>query len=122
MVENDHVVSIALAQLLQSWGAEVAAAEHDDKLLQILAGRKPDLMIVDRHLADGRDGFDAAARLDAEWGTRIPGIMLTADYDITGLARHNHDHRRVLQKPAMPTVLYAVLRGALDESEPPRLP
>lgn len=117
VIENDVAVATALGQLLQSWGANVASAEHDDALLETLAGRKPDLMIVDRHLGGGRDGFAAAARLETVWGRRVPGLILTADYDITSLAEVNREHRRVLQKPAMPAVLYAILRGALDETE-----
>ncbi len=120
VVENDAAVSIALTQLLGSWGAEVAAGEHDEELLQVLGGRRPDFMIVDRHLAGGRDGFEAANRLEAAWGARVPGLVLTADYDITRIAAQNREYRRVLQKPAMPAVLYAVLRAALDEADAAR--
>jgi len=113
VIENDATVSVALARLLESWGAEAITAEDDDALLAKLGGRCPDLLILDRHLSGGKDGFQAAERLEREFGRDLPGIMLTGDYDLKGLAELNRRKRRILQKPAMPAVLYALLVAEL---------
>lgn len=118
VVDNEEQVAAALGRLLEEWGATPVVAFGGDALLAALGGRMPDLAIVDRHL-DGEDGFALAARLEAACGHPLPVLILTGDYDIANLSLANRDRRRILQKPAMPAVLHAVLTAELDRAAPP---
>ncbi len=111
VLENDQAVTMALTQLLVGWGAQVVRSEDDAALLATLAGRVPDAVIADMHLAPDRDGFGALDRLERAFGRRLPSLILTGDYNLRELAQLNHAKRQVLQKPVWPAVLHAVLRG-----------
>lgn len=111
VLENDQAVTMALTQLLVGWGAQVVRSEDDAALLAKLAGRLPDAVIADMHLAPDRDGFGALDRLERAFGRRLPSLILTGDYNLRELAQLNHAKRQVLQKPVWPAVLHAVLRG-----------
>lgn len=114
VLEDDQAVTMALTQLLVGWGAEVIRGEDAGALLAALAGRAPDAVIADRHLASDRDGFAALDRLDLAFGRRLPSLVLTGDYNLRELAQLNQARRQVLQKPVWPAVLHAVLRGELS--------
>ncbi|MBN9000114.1 MAG: response regulator, partial [Rhizobiales bacterium] len=118
VVDNEARVAASLGRLLAGWDAVPVIAADGEELLQRLAGRRPDIAIIDRHLEGGEDGFALAARLEAAVGGALPVLILTGDYDIGNLALANRDRRRILQKPAMPAVLHAVLLAELGGQDP----
>lgn len=113
VLEDDATVAEALARLLAGWGARVAVGATGAELAAALAGAMPDAVIADCQLADDEDGFAVLDRLDALHGRRLPGVVLTGDYDVGTLKRRNRARRRVLHKPVWPAVLEAVLRHEL---------
>ena len=115
IIDDDAAVTESLERLLMSYGAIAVTASHDDDLLRTLAGRRPDAVIADRHLGDGRDGFVALNRLEEKLGA-LPSLILTGDSD-EGVQQHaNNAGRRVLRKPVWPEALEAALCFELGRS------
>jgi CheY-like chemotaxis protein len=116
LIEDDQAVALALAQLLEGWGARVISAPTGQLMIEQLGRDVPDLIIVDCELGDDEDGFAVLDRLDRLYGRRLPALVLTGDYDVSALGQRNRANRRVLHKPVWPAVLQAVLHYELTAS------
>ncbi|MEO6030310.1 MAG: hybrid sensor histidine kinase/response regulator, partial [Burkholderiaceae bacterium] len=70
---------------------------------------KPDLLIVDFRLEDGRTGIDAIKALRARFGPALPAIL------VTGSTMTGHDEQaqqfdfHLLVKPVLPNKLRAMI-------------
>jgi CheY-like chemotaxis protein len=117
LIEDDQAVALALAQLLQGWGAEVVVAPTGALIVERLGSDAPEVVIADCELGDDEDGFAVLDRLDGLYGRRLPALVLTGDYDVSALGQRNRANRRVLHKPVWPSVLQAVLHYELTATE-----
>jgi PAS domain S-box-containing protein len=117
LIEDDQAVALALAQLLEAWGAEVISASTGKLLIELLGSDVPDVAIADCELNDDEDGFAVLDRLDRLYGRRLPALVLTGEYDVSALGQRNRANRRVLHKPVWPAVLQAVLHYELTAFE-----
>jgi CheY-like chemotaxis protein len=117
LIEDDQAVALALAQLLEAWGAEVISASTGKLLIELLGSDVPDVAIADCELNDDEDGFAVLDRLDRFYGRRLPALVLTGEYDVSALGQRNRANRRVLHKPVWPAVLQAVLHYELTAFE-----
>jgi CheY-like chemotaxis protein len=85
----------------------VARARTGGELINLVARERPDLVLVDVHLARGRDGLAAVKEIQERFG--IPAIAATghltaAEAEAAGLLG-------LLSKPYTPHALRAVLEG-----------
>ncbi|WP_448207090.1 PAS domain S-box protein [Azospirillum sp. sgz302134] len=116
LVEDDVIVLLGLKATFESWGYEVLAAGSADQALTQLrkAGRRPDVVVADYRLREGRTGTEAILRIRALCGVNLPGILLTGE---TG-AEAQHDaaahHLHVIHKPVTPRQLGAALETILQ--------
>ncbi len=78
VVDDDEGLRATLAETLRGAGFEVLEAGSGSEALGMLAGRLPDLVLLDA-VMDDLDGFEVCRRLrcDARW-REIPVIMVTA--------------------------------------------
>jgi CheY-like chemotaxis protein len=113
VVEDEAAVRDGLVVLLQAWGAQVQAFEAMDALEAWLAGpapERPDLLLVDYRLPQGRTGIEALVALRARWPAQpLPAIVITG----SSLGGHEdqavqHDYH-LLIKPVLPTKLRAMI-------------
>ena len=74
VIDDDALVLEGTGGLLKSWGCRVVTAESDREALASLDRNKPDLIISDFHLKDGRTGIDAIAQLRECLPRADPGI------------------------------------------------
>jgi two-component system, sensor histidine kinase len=116
IIDDDASVADAVSRLLRSYGAATVTAAHDDELLRLLGGRRPDAVIADGHLGAGRDGFSALNRLEKELGGSLPSLVLTGDDDFDVKRRADAEGRRLLHKPVWPDGLEAALCFELSRS------
>jgi len=113
VVEDETAVREGLVVLLQAWGAGVLAfdtVEAVEAWVSSATIEKPDLLLVDYRLPQGRTGIDALVALRARWpGQRSPAIMITG----SSLGGHEdeavtHDYH-LLIKPVLPNKLRAMI-------------
>jgi CheY-like chemotaxis protein len=81
LVDNDAIVLLGLKATLEEWGYEVLAAGSGDQALARLraSGRRPDVVVADYRLREGRTGTDAILRIREMYDTGVPGILLTGE-------------------------------------------
>jgi DNA-binding response OmpR family regulator len=116
VLDDDAAVSDGMAKLLESWGARAVCAPDGDELLRVLSGSRPDLVIADRNLGSGGDGFVVLNVLEAQLGGTLPSVILTGDYDVNDQRQVNNSGRCVLHKPVWPDALLAALCFELNHS------
>ena len=110
IVEDDALLCLAMETALLDGGAKaVECCATTEAALAALEQGRPDVVVIDVHLADRDDGW-AIAELVTQLGPRAPRIVFsTASPDaippeIAGLGT-------VIEKPYSPDELVAVVRG-----------
>jgi CheY-like chemotaxis protein len=106
VIDDDRMTLDAMDGLLRSWGYRVVTAVSDDEALARLAGQRPDLIICDYQLGEGKIGIEVIERLRDNFD--IPALLITGDRAV-----HTKEVRakryRLLFKPLDPTLLEATL-------------
>jgi PAS domain S-box-containing protein len=86
IVEDEAIVANDIKETLTSLGYRVAGTARSGEIaLQKIAETRPDLVLMDIHLAGAMDGIDAAGEIHTTYG--IPVIFMTAYADSTLLER-----------------------------------
>lgn len=114
IVEDEPAVRGGLEVLLQGWGADVLAF---DSVAETTAWAqaanpaqvRPDLLIVDYRLENGRNGVEAIHALRQRFGLTLPAIVVTGS-TMTAHDREAHDGDfHLLVKPVVPNKLRAMI-------------
>jgi PAS domain S-box-containing protein len=118
-IDDERQVREGMAALLGSWGCETVLGEGVEEILTAIeeAGRAPDLLLIDLHLADGADGFSIIARLRQRWGADLPAALITADRDPATVAAARGQRVDVLLKPVKPAQLRALIAQRAASAE-----
>ncbi|WP_411832157.1 PAS-domain containing protein [Pseudoxanthomonas mexicana] len=107
-VDNDAQALVALRQLLEGWGCEVAAAADRAQARARLRDAPADLWLFDYHLDEGDTGVALRGELSALFGER-PCLILSAD-QTEAVRRAVHEAGlSLLAKPVRPLALKSVL-------------
>jgi CheY-like chemotaxis protein len=122
VIDDDPLILEAMSGLLGSWGFQVVAAATESMVLAQLAerGQRPDLIICDYRLADGRSGIDAIARFRAAFA--VPAFLITAEAAPLRAGVVRSREFLVLHKPVSPATLRTKLCEALGLAKLPRAP
>jgi CheY-like chemotaxis protein len=124
VIDDDALVLDAMRGLLRSWGCRVLTAESDNSVLASLAGedRRPDLVISDFRLRDGKTGIEIIGRLRNAFSAPIPAFLITGDIAPERLREARASGFQLLHKPVGPMTLRAILnqllRGSSDAGDP----
>jgi CheY-like chemotaxis protein len=99
--------------LLRSWGCRVVTADSATEAAEQLDGERPDLIMSDYHLANGRKGTDEIEELRAVFEMAIPAFLISGDTapDQLRLARASGYH--LLHKPLRPMALRSIVTQLL---------
>jgi CheY-like chemotaxis protein len=114
VVEDEPAVRGGLEVLLRGWGARVASFETADAsctwaLAADPRAERPDLLIVDYRLEQGRTGVEVIHALRARFGGDVPAIMVTGS-TMTGHEAEAAAHDfHLLIKPVVPNKLRAMI-------------
>lgn len=115
VIDDDPLVIEGMGGILRSWGCHLSAADSEETALAnvIAEGRRPDLIISDYRLADGKTGIEAIERLRGELGAMIPAFLISGDTAPERL-RDAHEHGiHLLHKPVPPLRLRAMFNRLL---------
>jgi CheY-like chemotaxis protein len=78
-LDNEQSILEGMRALLVEWGHLAVTAREPGEVAAALAGRVPDLVIVDYHLDGARSGLDALGDIRRELGISVPALLVTAD-------------------------------------------
>ena len=121
VVEDDPAVLGGLDVLLKSWGADVAAFPSHAACMAWLAAAgerpaaRPDLLIADYRLEDGRDGFQVLEAMRATFGRALPAVIVTGSLMSDQEAQANAHDVHLLLKPVVPAKLRAMIAFKLGQ-------
>lgn len=117
-IDDDESILEAMAAVFDQWGidlaADVDAHQIKDDLLEL--GRRPDAILTDYRLRDGRTGIEAVTELRAVFGPDIPAALITGDTAAATIQAIDASGLPVLHKPLKPATLRAYLNHMLTDS------
>jgi len=114
VIDDEAIILLGLKAMLEGWGYSVLTARSGDQALERLRadGRRPQIVLADYQLQQGRTGPEALAAVQGLVGKDVPGIILTGD---TAPERLDEAHRngfRILHKPVFPNDLRKLMASA----------
>ncbi len=115
VIDDDALVLDAMRGLLRSWGCKVVAEKTETEARALLADldQKPDLIISDYRLADGKTGIEAIDCVRRALGTAIPAFLISGDTGPERLRDARASGYQLLHKPLTPMRLRAMLNRLL---------
>ncbi|WP_084314146.1 hybrid sensor histidine kinase/response regulator NahK/ErcS' [Pseudomonas jinjuensis] len=116
VLDNDAAICAGMRTLLETWGCQVVTALSEDDLARQVDNfhAESDLLIVDYHLDDGRNGVDAVAAINARRGTPLPALMITANYSSELKQQVREMGYTLMHKPVRPMKLKTALCHLMD--------
>jgi CheY-like chemotaxis protein len=112
VIDDDALVLESTGGLLRSWGCHVITAQSDQDALAQLE-RRPDLIISDYRLKNGRTGIDAIVQLRDAFSNAIPAFLISGDILPERLQEAQRWGHQLLHKPLAPIALRAVMSKLL---------
>jgi signal transduction histidine kinase/DNA-binding NarL/FixJ family response regulator len=119
VIDDDALVLDGMRGVLKSWGCSVVTATSGDTALAALSEReeRPDIIISDYRLSDGKTGFDVIERIRREFGTPIPAFLISGDTAPERLREARAKGYYLLHKPVSPMTLRSVISQLLKDHE-----
>lgn len=119
VVADAPMVTEGTGGLLSNWGYSVLTAGSDEAALMRVVERqqRPDLIISDYHLANGKSGIGAIEQINAAFASSIPAILISGDTAAEPLRDANARGYILLHKPVDPMRLRAVMHELLRDHE-----
>jgi signal transduction histidine kinase len=119
VVEDEPAVRSGLEVLMQGWGAQVVSFDSVAESAAWAAAAdvqqvRPDLLIVDYRLENGRNGVDAIKLLRERFGAATPAIVVTGSTMSTLDKEAQEKDFHLLLKPVVPNKLRAMIAFKLN--------
>ena len=117
VIDDEQDIIDSFEMLLGTYGYNVISALSARDAIQQLqyATRKPDIIVADYRLDDGRNGSDAILEVGRACGMEIPGILLTGDTDPDRIASAARSGFSLLHKPLESGALVSAIEERLAE-------
>ena len=117
VIDNDRLVLEGMSGLIRSWGCDVVAGENESAVLKSLAehAKRPDIIISDYHLQDGKNGIDAISRLRLALDAPIPAFLMSGDMEAEPARAARANGYSLLHKPVEPMTLRATLTQIMSK-------
>jgi signal transduction histidine kinase len=118
VIDDDGLVLEGMGGMLRSWGCNVMTANSEEAARAALSARKqrPDVIISDYRLANGKTGIEAIEQLRNALGAPIPAFLISGDTAPERLRDASESGFHLLHKPVAPMRLRAVLNQLLRTS------
>jgi two-component system, sensor histidine kinase len=114
-IDDDESILGAMVEVFDHWGVALAAGEDAEQVRAELEelGRKPDIILCDYRLREGRTGIEAIQILRDAFGQNIAAALLTGDTAPDTIQAISASRLPVLHKPLKPAKLRAFLSHLL---------
>jgi CheY-like chemotaxis protein len=103
----------AMQGLMERWDCDVRCGRNLEGLFLSAGAFRPDVILADYHLDDGRNGLDAVHALRLAAGRAIPAIIITADHSPVIADAARELDCELLLKPVRPAELRALMQHLL---------
>jgi two-component system, sensor histidine kinase len=110
VVDDEVHVRNALELVLGEMGHRVEGAETVEAAVQSSRRHRPELVIADFRLADGKTGIDVIRAVRGQCGDDVPAVVLTGDTDPATIRRIVGEGLHLLHKPIQLEALRAFLK------------
>lgn len=112
VVDDDAMIRMGLASILEGWGCEVVlAADAMEAVGRVSDGRCPNAILADYRLPGGRTGIEAAKDVHRVCGREIPAVILTGDTAPDRIAEALASWFKLMHKPVQPEQLRKMIDG-----------
>ena len=114
VIDDDALVLDAMRGLLRGWGCRCRRRFGGSRRWRASpATTRPDLIISDYRLADGKTGIGAIERMRGALGVPIPAFLISGDTAPERLREASASGYHLLHKPVGPMALRAMLNQLL---------
>ena len=116
LIENDLSSAEGMASLLEKWGCDVAVTTSTADALERIRALDgiPDAIIADLHLDNGETGTEAVNLICSEISSKVPAIIVTADYSAKAARDVSLLGYELLKKPVKPAEMRSLLSFVLS--------
>ncbi len=116
VIDDDAMVLESLEAILTEWGYQaIATASAEEAVAQVReVGRRPDIVIADYRLQEGRTGMEAIHAVRDLFDHPIPGLILTGETDLEFQRTAAGHGLGIAHKPVTPGQLGRVLDQQLN--------
>lgn len=116
-IDNEIQIIQGMQSLISDWGYQVITALDTDQLIKKLNGRVPEVLIIDYHLDQQQTGLDAYYLLSNIWQSRIPCMVITADYTQEVEEKILQSGLTLLKKPVKAMALRSQLNHLVNNEQ-----
>jgi signal transduction histidine kinase/CheY-like chemotaxis protein len=119
VVDDDMLVLDGMRGLLEGWGCRVVTGASESAVLAGLSERanRPDLIISDYRLSDGKTGIEVIEGLRRTFAGPIPAFLISGDPGPERVRQANARGYPLLHKPVRPVTVRATVNQLLKEAE-----
>lgn len=117
LIENDPDVASAMVRLLDGWSCHTVTARGPEEIGPALdqMERRPDIVLADYHLDQGKTGLAALEEFHRRAGMEIPAVVITADRGAAIAAEVEAAGCELMHKPVRPAELRALMTHLLGQ-------
>ena len=115
LVDDDAIVLLSLQMLMKQLGYKVIIAASTEQAIRQLreVASKPDIVVADYRLREGKVGTEAILRIRELFGTEVPGIILTGETGAECQQDAASHGLRIIHKPVTPRQLEAAIQNQI---------
>ncbi len=106
VIEDDEFVRRAMLTLLRDWGCECVGASDVEEALEQASNLRPQVIVSDYRLREGRTGVQAIAAVRQTMGEDLPALLITGDTAPDRLREAMASGVALFHKPVWPSQLY----------------
>jgi len=119
MVDDEASIREGMQALFETWGCRIIATATLDEAIDDLTTQQltPDGIIADFRLAGTQTGIHVIQKLHAEYGDRIPALIVTGDIEVDRLREVNESGFQLLHKPVAPAKLRAFVNNVMKNKQ-----
>jgi signal transduction histidine kinase/CheY-like chemotaxis protein len=114
VIDDDSRVRASMKNLMLSWGCECVSVEDSIEGIQKLGSKRPDILLVDYRLRNGKTGREAIDEMRSHYQQNIPAIIITGDTGTHRIKDAQAVDALLLHKPASTKQLQRMMRKLLD--------